>query len=182
MPLALARTRLHLRQVKPIPHPGPSMDKKGNSRRVDKMKQRNWLLVANAARARVLEETSLAGRYLHVADLVHPQSRQKGVQLASDRPGHVMSTGHGPGSTAYAPHTDPREREHERFAHEVAQWLNDGVASGRCAGIVLVASNPFLGEVKSRLSESARKSLLRSVPIDLTDVPDAELAQRIAAA
>jgi protein required for attachment to host cells len=142
----------------------------------------HWLVVANAARARVLEQTDAAGVYKPVADLVHPQSRQKGVALASDRPGHAHAEGHGLAGTSYAPHTDPREREHDRFAREVAAAVNDGVAQDRCAGITLVASDPFLGHLKSHLGIQARKLLLRTVAADYTTLRDDELARRIAAA
>src|SRR5574337_408257 len=54
-----------------------------------RLPMKNWLVVANAARARVFEDAA-EGEALHtVADLVHTQSRQKGTDLASDRPGHV---------------------------------------------------------------------------------------------
>jgi protein required for attachment to host cells len=145
--------------------------------------KRNWTVVGNGARARVLEESDRVGRYTHVADLVHPQSRQKGIDLADahggDRPGHFVGPGHGPGSSSYAPRTDPREREHERFAHEVAQVLNQGVAGGRCAGLTLVASDPFLGELKAHLSVQARKLLLRTVSSDCTLLRDEEVARRL---
>lgn len=141
---------------------------------------KNWLVVANSSRARVLEESGAAGAYVHVADLVHVQSRQKGIELEDDRPGHVGRPGHGLGSTDYVPHTDVHEREHERFAHEVAQTLNAGVASGRCAGLVLVASNPFLGRLKAALGEQAHKLVLRTLPSDYTGLSDIELAQRLA--
>jgi protein required for attachment to host cells len=143
--------------------------------------RRNWLVVANAARARVLEETGEPGRYTHVADLVHPQSRLKGEQLRRDRPGHVLRSGPGEGSTAYAPHTEAREREHERFAREVAAVLNGGVDEGRCAGLTLAASDPFLGRLTSHLHANARKLLLRSVAHDYTALRDDELALRLAA-
>jgi protein required for attachment to host cells len=143
----------------------------------------NWLIVANASRARVLEESSKPGVYVHVADLVHPQSRQKGVDLAGDRPGHVGGAApQGAGGAAYDPRTAPREREHDRFAREVASALNAGVAAGRCAGLVLVASNPFLGRLKEHLSEQARKALLRSVAADYTALDERELAARLSAA
>jgi protein required for attachment to host cells len=142
---------------------------------------KNWLVVANASRARVLEESDKSGVYVHVVDLVHPQSRQKGTDLAGDRPGHFPGmAAHGTGSTAYDPRTAPREREHDHFAREVATALNEGVAAGRCAGLVLVASNPFLGHLKEHLTEQANKALLRSVAADYTALNERELAQRLA--
>lgn len=144
--------------------------------------KRNWVVIANAARARILEETDKPGRYTHVADLVHPQSQLKGEQLADDRPGHVERAGQGAAGTAYVPHTDPRERERDRFAHEVAAALNHGVAQGRCAGLTLVASDPFLGHVKAHMDAQSHKLLLRTVAHDYTTLRDDELAQRIAAA
>lgn len=145
--------------------------------------KRNWVVIANAARARVLEESDRVGRYAHVADLVHPASRLSGTQLAElhggSRPGRIESQAHGTGSAAYEPRTSPREREHERFAHEVAQVLNQGVAGGRCAGLTLVASDPFLGALKSHLSVQSRKVLLRTVGSDCTALRDEEVAQRL---
>jgi protein required for attachment to host cells len=141
---------------------------------------KNWLVVANAAKARVLEETDRSGVYVHLADLVHPQSRQKGTELSGARPGHVHSLGQRGGGTSYPSRTGVRDREHDRFAREVAAAVNDGVSAGHCAGVVLVASNPFLGHVKSHLTEQANKVLLRCVPSDYTALRDAELAERLA--
>lgn len=140
---------------------------------------KNWLVIANASRARVLEEGSRPGRYVHVADLVHMQSRQKGSALAGDRPGHVHAEGGRQAGTSYAPHTDPREREHDRFAREVAQRLDDGIAAHRCAGLILVASSPFLGQLKSHLGEQAKKAVLRTIDADYTTLGERELAERL---
>lgn len=141
--------------------------------------KRNWIVICNAARARVLEECDLPGRVQHVADLVHPESRMKGVQLASDRPGHVEGTGHGLGSASYQPRTDPREREHDRFAREVARAIAEGVAQGRCAGLTLVASDPFLGHLKAHLNVQSRKLLLRTVASDYTTLTDDMVLRRL---
>ena len=51
--------------------------------------QRNWLVIANASRARILEESDRAGHYTPVAVLVRPQSRLKGEQLGDDRSDRV---------------------------------------------------------------------------------------------
>jgi protein required for attachment to host cells len=145
--------------------------------------KRNWIVVANAARARVLEQTDQLSEFTELADLVHPQSRQTAVDMAREhgggRPGHVQGMVAGQGSASFSPHTDPREREHERFAREVAAQVNRGVAAGHCAGITLVASDPFLGELKAHLSVPARKLLLRTVASDYTGLSHHELAQRL---
>jgi protein required for attachment to host cells len=142
---------------------------------------KNWLVVANAARARVLEMSDQGDAYVHVADLVHPESRQKAGELGGDKAGHITSGPHGAGSSEYRPRSDVHEREHEHFAQELAQLLNAGVAAGRCAGLVLVASNPFLGHLKARLDKQAHERVLRSVPSDYTTLNDRDLAQRLAA-
>lgn len=146
---------------------------------------KNWYVVASAARARVLEEADDAqpqvrtrSAFVHVADLVHPQSRQKGSELAADRPGHGVASSHG-GGTAYPPRTDPHERERDRFAHEVARLLDRGVAEGRCAGLVLVAGDTFLGELKGHLGAQAAKAVLRTVPSDYTALDEPALAERL---
>lgn len=140
---------------------------------------KNWLVVANGARARVLEEAE--GGYAHVADVVHPASRQKGSELELDRPGHVTSGAHGAGSAEYRPRVEPHERELQHFAEELAALLDAGVADGRCAGLILVVSNPFLGHLKACLGAQSRERVLRSVAHDYTALSDSELAQRLAA-
>lgn len=142
---------------------------------------KNWLVVANAARARVLEMSDNGDSYVHVADLVHPESRQKAAELGGEKAGHITSGKHGTGSAEYRPRTDIHEREHEHFARELAHVLNAGLATGRCAGLVLVASNPFLGELKEHLDTQARQRVLRTVPSDYTSLDERELAQRLAA-
>lgn len=143
---------------------------------------KNWLVVANSARARVLEWTDANDGYAHVADLVHAASRQRGIELAGDRAGHAEGGGYGSGSTAYQPRSDPHRHEHDRFAQELAALLDQGIADGRCAGVVLVASNPFLGLLKAHLAGHTQQRILRTVPSDYTALRDDELAERLSAA
>jgi protein required for attachment to host cells len=143
---------------------------------------KNWWVVANAARARILEETDKPGVFAHRSEVEHAASRLKGIELGSLTPGHGQGGRNGPGSGAYPARSDVRHREHERFAQQLAAQLNDGVAAGQCAGLVLVASNPFLGYLKSHLGEQATKAVLRTVPSDYTTLSDDELLQRLAAA
>jgi protein required for attachment to host cells len=141
---------------------------------------KNWMVIANAARARVLEESGKPHVYTHIADLVHPQSRQKGEELAYDRPGYAEGSAAGTAGAVYPPRTNPRERERDRFAQELARMLDQGIADGRCAGLVLVASSPFLGHLKGHLGVQARKAIVRTVDADYTALRDSDLAERLA--
>jgi protein required for attachment to host cells len=116
---------------------------------------------------------------VHVADLVHPQSRQKGIELGDDRAGHAEGSSPGLAGAAYMPRTPPREREHERFAQELALMLDKAIATQRCAGLVLVASSPFLGQLKAHLGEQAKKAIVRTLDADYTALDERELAERL---
>lgn len=143
--------------------------------------QDTWVMVANAARARCFERHAADGTLRERADYVHPQSRQKGIDLGSDRGGHVdrdSRAGAGSG-TPLGARTDPREKEHDSFARQLAKVINDAVAGGRCGALVLVASNPFLGELKSHLGPHAERLLQAAIPTDLTSFEGSELQRRI---
>lgn len=142
---------------------------------------KTWIVLANASRARVCERDAKAGGLHDLMDFVHTQSRQKGNELGFDQPGHVeRGMGSGlRGGTDLDPRTDPRKKEHARFAREIAQYLDKGVASRQCERIVLIASNPFLGEIKAHLGAAAAAAVWVTAPSDLMALNGRELAQRV---
>ena len=139
-----------------------------------------WIVLANASRARILDREP-GGRLEELADLVHPQSREKGIELASDREGHAEKTHGDLGRmrTAFQPHMEPRQKEHSVFAVEVSRYLEDAVTQGRCRGLVLIASDPFLGELKSHLGDAAARVLSAAIPRDLTSFSGHDLERRV---
>jgi len=136
----------------------------------------DWVLVADAARARVLERDAETGALRELSAHVHPASRLKGRALASARPGQVRKGG---ASTAFAPRTSPAERERSRFAHELAELLESAALAQRLGGLVLLASNPFLGELNAHLGPAARGRVKAGAALDLTHYRGAELEQRV---
>lgn len=134
---------------------------------------KKWIVVANAKRARVLEEPNADGspgrpRYVHVAELLHPGRRRRGADArggASARFGVASPGG-----------------DDDQYALEVARLLDQGVADGRCAGLVLIASHPVLGLLKGRLGAQASKVVLRSLAADFTALDEATLWARLAEA
>jgi protein required for attachment to host cells len=142
---------------------------------------KTWIVLANASRARVLAREAKDGRLEELADLVHPQSREKVGALTADREGHAQKAHGDPGhaGTAFQPHTDPRQKEHATFAVEVARYLEDAAVQGRCPGLVLIASDPFLGVLKSHLGDAAKPLVQATLPRDLTTYAGPELARRV---
>jgi protein required for attachment to host cells len=141
---------------------------------------RTWVVVANAARARLCEFDPRDGSLTELADFTHPAGRQKGSDLATDRPGHAAK-GQTGSRTSFEPHTEVHHKERATFAHELAQHLELAVVEGRCPALALIASNPFLGELKARLGPGATRAIAATSPTDLTHCTMAELAQRVGA-
>ena len=139
----------------------------------------DWLVLANAARARVFERDSGTGAMREVADAVHPDSREKVAALSRDRPGHAFK---GQASTAFEPHTGPKVRERHEFAKELAHTLEAAAQAHRMAGLVLMASDPFLGDLKAALGPAAAAALKASLPVDLTSLQGADLEHHVSKA
>jgi hypothetical protein len=104
----------------------------------------SWLVVANSARARILEVTDAPGFFIHRADLVHT--------------------------------TGP---EGARFAQEIAAIVNGGVSRGECDGLTLLATDPFLGQLRSRLSVHACRALQDTAPSSARPLTDKDIARRL---
>jgi protein required for attachment to host cells len=138
----------------------------------------DWILIANASTARCFENAG-DGRLVLLDSFAHPDSRKPGSTLGSGRPGHIEGEGHGLGSASYQPRIDPKAWEHGKFARELASYLNAAVAAHRFERLFVIASNPFLGQIKSHLDEQASKRLAGSVAADLTAYDGRELKARV---
>lgn len=136
-------------------------------------------LIANAGVARLFTRGSANDRLVPLSSLDHPEGHIKASDLGDDRLGHG-STDNRPGGVSFTPRTDPRRKEDLRFAHLLAQRIDQALASGECAHVRLYASNPFLGELKQALSPHARQALREAVDLDLTSFGVDEIERRIA--
>ena len=144
---------------------------------------RTWFIVANASRARVCKWAPGHTHLLELADFIHPQSRGMGSDLDRDRAGHVQrSLGDGGlGGVALKPHTDPRHKEHAVFARQLAAHVEEALIAHRCDALCLVASSPFLGELKAHLRAAGKQALRITVPSDLSGLALPDLAKHLSA-
>lgn len=134
------------------------------------------IMVANAAVARVFsyqaqEEFSL------VKEFSHPESRQKGSDLVSDRPGH--SEGKGGGNGAFVPSNNPKQIEAERFAHELAGWLDNERRQNTYKQVMLVADPGFLGLLNKTLNKQTMQLVFKTLDKDYSQVNQRDLPKML---
>jgi protein required for attachment to host cells len=138
----------------------------------------HWIVIANATNARLLQQEQ-GGRLVSLKSFSHSQGRSKIDELVDDRAGSGAIVG-GFGGMTYEPRTDPKRKEHVRFARELAQDLERQAQCGSFESLALFASNPFLGELKAALGPATMRLLSGTHNVDLTSVGPAELERRIA--
>jgi len=137
-----------------------------------------WVLVANASQAKLFSMTSRFGQNLTlIKEFEHPESRLKGSDLVSDRPGHYQSKGTGHGS--FVDKTDPKTQEAERFSQELVAELESGRTSNQYKNLVLVAAPPFLGALNKHISEPLHNTVIRVIEKDLTKNGNGDLVDHL---
>ena len=141
-----------------------------------------WLLVANASCARLYKTQPRPRTLTLVKSFEHPASREKGEELASDRPGRIQTDNPG-GETAahgaYNEPTSPKEYEHERFAMLLAKTLEDGRTHNHFDQLILVASPQFHGLLNKQMNGHLTKMVSTHLNKDYTRLDEAELVQKL---
>src|SRR5437764_15038631 len=115
------------------------------------MKTRTWIVLADAASARLYEAGEVPGNWALVAELQHPESRARDSELGTDKPGRVKQS---KGSrSAMEPPTPPKKVAVQKFARQVAKALEDGLLKKAYERLILVAPSAFLGVLRSELGD-----------------------------
>lgn len=137
-----------------------------------------WILLANAARARCFERDPATHALSELAGFVHQEARARTSQAGADRPGRAIK---GDASTSFQPRADPHDKERESFARELGAFLEASAQAHRYAQLALIASSPFLGALRAHLGELSRHTLVSSQALDLTALEGRELEERVTA-
>lgn len=156
------------------------------------MQQNNvtWVLISDAARARIFESAERGQVFNLVKSFDHPESRAPNRDLVTDRPGRVQQsggpTGHFPGSnpskgnrSVMEPPTDPKTAEHHVFARELAEELEKGLHRNAYNHLILAAGPQFLGMLRESLDDQVKKHVTASLDKDYTHMDPRELQERL---
>lgn len=138
-----------------------------------------WILVAHRAGARLYENPRPGKGLLLIAEHEHQEGRLHERDLLSDRPGRSFDS-RGSGRHAMEPRESAKESVAEGFARRLADELGRARKAGRFDQLALVAEPHFLGLLKGALDDKTKARLVATVPRDLAECPDEELASHLA--
>jgi protein required for attachment to host cells len=138
-----------------------------------------WVLVCDAAKARVFEIRDGDPTWHAVELVLHEGSRSKASELVGGPSGTRSSEGRSVHHNALAPASSPKEVEKDGFAHTLATTLDQAMRSARFRKWVLVAPPHFLGLMRGELTSELEKHLLTTVNKDFNDLAVHELSERL---
>ncbi|MBL38536.1 MAG: Host attachment protein [Xanthomonadales bacterium] len=126
-----------------------------------------WILAADSTEARLFTRDKKYGPLSERRDWLHPESRMPGRDLEHDRQGKTFSS-HGYGQSDNEKHTEPKKREAQDFARELAKHLDTARANGEFESLSIVAEPSFLGLIRDRLDDNTRELIDVEVDKNLT--------------
>jgi len=133
--------------------------------------QKTWVLIADGARARILDHAGPGAPLEPVLEEAGSKSRLPTRELGSDKPGRTQESIGDGNRHAMAPRVDWHAFEKHLFAKEVAKILDQGAQDNAFDRLVLVAPPKTLGELRSLLGKATQARVSAEINKDLTGVP-----------
>lgn len=136
-----------------------------------------WVLVADGAGARLLEQTSDGERLRELRE----ESLPRAVDTEySDRPGRTHES-HGAVRHGMQPHTDLATQKEQRFAAELGHYLASAAHAGRFGRLIVAAPPSLLGHLRPHLSKEVQDRLLGTLDKELMRLSVHELEEHLGA-
>lgn len=135
---------------------------------------KTWLLVADAAKARLFEIPRKGAGLTEIACFTHPDSRSPGQHPEHGRQGRTQESANS-ARHAIEPHTTLQEKHATQFADQLRDVIRQGRMENRYEQLVLMAPPRFLGVLRDRLDEQSLKCVVAEVGNDLLALSPTEL-------
>ncbi|MET3924730.1 host attachment protein [Devosia sp. 2618] len=133
-----------------------------------------WVLIANGAQARVLENTGPGKGLTLVEGLNWSIEPLQAQELVSDRQGSNRTPG-GYGRGGFEPRTDPVEYREAEFIKGVAAELDRKQQNGAFDRLVIAAAPIALGDLRQAITAGVKKTVVAELNKDLTNLPSDQL-------
>jgi protein required for attachment to host cells len=146
-----------------------------------------WILIADGARARLLEQDRKSRHFNPISEQEFFGSRAQSKDIASDRPGRAFdSAGRGQsgdaathGRHAMEPSTDPHRYAEYEFARDLSDYLEKAANEHRFDRLVLVAAPKVLGDLRDLLPKTVHGKIVTEIDKDLTKIPTRDLGRHL---
>jgi protein required for attachment to host cells len=139
-----------------------------------------WVLVADGAKALLLENVGDAEFPILEVRREDAQDNPPTHAQGTDRPGRLSD---GPsGHVSAVQDTDWHQLAEDRFAHDLADMLKARAEALRIGRLIVAAAPKVLGELRKVMHKQVAGLVVAELPLDLTNHPVDEIAERIAAA
>jgi protein required for attachment to host cells len=137
-----------------------------------------WVLVADAARARLFQVEQPQQSLTPALDEELIGTNLPSRDIASDRPGRSFDSG-GQGRHAMEPSTDPARHAQTEFARDVVRLLDGKRRSGAFDRLIVVAAPQFLGDLRALMPQQLQATVAAEVDKDLSKMPRHELQDHL---
>ncbi|MCZ4345755.1 host attachment protein [Devosia neptuniae] len=137
-----------------------------------------WVLIADGAQARVLENTGPGKGLQQVQGQDWAMPNMQAQDIQADKPGRSFSSS-GSGRSAMEPRTDPVEHRETEFVKSLANNLDRKLQDGAFDRLIIVAAPIALGDIRKAISPNVKKTVMAELDKDLTNLPTAQLTQHL---
>jgi protein required for attachment to host cells len=140
---------------------------------------KTWILIADAAHARVLETHGHGKPLIPVPDFEMHADLPRSHDLGSDRPTRMQDS---MGSTRHAvePRSDPHRELKRTFAADVAERLEAAATAKSFDRLVIAAPPVMLGDLRHALHQRVKDMVVAEVAKDLVKIAGHDLPPHFA--
>lgn len=140
-----------------------------------------WVLVADEAMARILEQPHEGGDLVSVEELTDPGAHAREREMHHAPHGRRAGGGSNPQGTATVSASDSERHQHAQlFAARIAGRLAEALRDKRYALLHIVAAPRLLGYLRKALSAQVADTVASTQDKDLVQQSNAELSRRLA--
>ena len=139
---------------------------------------RTWILVADGARARILENLGPGKGVSEVSGMEFAQDALRNREIMADRPGRSFESAN-QSRHAMEPPTDPKQMAETAFVTGLVEMLDEKFKAGAFDRLVLVAAPHALGDIRKAMPKGLAQVVYAELDKDLTKVPNSEIDKHL---
>jgi protein required for attachment to host cells len=142
--------------------------------------RRTWVLVADAASARVYEKAGKDDSFHEIESLRLTHDHRASHEIGSDRPGRVVES-QGAARHSVEPKTDPHRELKRSFAAELAERLSHAAGEKKFDRLVVVLPPVMLGDFRANAPDALKPMIAGELDKDLTKASRDDIEKHVAA-